>query len=132
MRIEGWYDLYVDFYNFKVCGEPYPADWGRDSSLYQKPLWHIQLTDSLEVLARWEKIGNSFNRTVKESEADYDRWFLYAKDPNEERYLLLAVFGPNAHKHPELRNYLSTLKTDVVEKWLEGRQYFEPPEDYEP
>lgn len=46
MELPTWYELFVDFYNFKVCGE-HPAYWGRDATLYQEPLGKVQLSDSL-------------------------------------------------------------------------------------
>ncbi|WP_061291521.1 hypothetical protein [Azotobacter vinelandii] len=132
MQLPNWHDLYVDFYNFKVCGD-HPEYWGRDAPLWQKPLGHVQLTDSSIVLARWSLISDPFYRTVKESEADHDRWLLYAHDDVENRFLMLSVFGPNAHKHPEFQSYVRTLQKDIVNPWLCGQLHgFEPPEDYEP
>lgn len=132
MTLPTWHDLYIDFYNFKVCGE-HPAYWGRDAALYQKSLGHVQLTDSRSVLARWSGIAEPFYRTIKVAEAAHDRWLLYAYDAVEERYLLIDVFGPNAHQSPRLPAYIRTLLDEIVMPWVEGRiRVFEPPEDYEP
>lgn len=40
MELPTWYELFVDFYNFKVCDD-LPAYWGRDPTLYQKPLGKV-------------------------------------------------------------------------------------------
>lgn len=132
MNLPAWHDLYVDFYNLKVC-DIHPSHWGRDASLWQVPFGHVQLTDSRVVLLRWSKIGDPFKRTVKDSESEHDLWLLYAQDLPENRYLMLSVFGPHAHKDSRFQSYIRTLKVDIVDPWLDGRLYcFEPPEDYEP
>lgn len=132
MTLPDWHDLYVDFYNFKVCGD-HPPHWGRDAALYQKPLGHVQLTDSHSVTARWSKIADPFYRTIKFTEAAHDQWLLYAYDAVDNRYLLLDVFGPDAHNSPSLKPYIRTLLDEVVAPWIAGRlDVFEPPEDYEP
>lgn len=77
VELPSWFDLYIDFYNFKVCGE-HPIYWGRDATLRQRPLGHIQLTNSPLILARWSSISDPFYRTVKATEADYDQWLLPA------------------------------------------------------
>jgi mRNA interferase YafO len=97
------------------------------------PFGHVQLTDSRVVLLRWSKIGDPFKRTVKDSESEHDLWLLYAQDLPENRYLMLSVFGPHAHKDSRFQSYIRTLKVDIVDPWLDGRLHcFEPPEDYEP
>lgn len=132
MRLPTWHDLYIDFYNFKVCGD-HPAYWGRDAILWQKPFAKVQVTDSPLVLARWSAIANPFHRTIKESEAAHDNWLLYAHDDVENRYLLLSLFGPNAHKDSRFAAYVADLRMDTVEPWLCGEiDCFEPPEDYDP
>jgi len=128
MRLPNWHDLYVDFYNFKICEQPYPIVWGRDSSLYQTPLWHIQLTDLQATLDRWAKIEDPFKRTIKESEAAHDSWLIYAKDPHAPRYLLIRIFGPNAHSREDQKRFLTVLKVEVADKWINGTEYYEPPE----
>lgn len=131
-ELPSWFDLFIDFYNFKVCGE-HPIYWGRDANLHQRPLGHIQLTNSPLILARWSSISDPFYRTVKATEADYDQWLLYAYDAVESRYLMLDVFGPKAHAHPAFGAYVRHLQETIVQPWLVGRvEAFEPPEDYEP
>jgi hypothetical protein len=133
MELPTWYELFVDFYNFKVCGD-HPAYWGRDATLYQKPLGKVQLTDSPAVLQRWEKISDPFYRKVKISEGEHDLWLLYAYDAITNCFLMLDVFGPNAHEHPKFQAYVRELQDKIVQPWIKGRYNaaFEPPEDYEP
>ncbi|NBA94885.1 hypothetical protein [Pseudomonas sp. R5(2019)] len=132
MQLPTWHDLYIDFYNFKVCGD-HPVYWGRDATLWQRPFGKVQLTDSPVILARWSEIADPFYRTVKEWEAAHDSWLLYVYDNVENRYLLLSVFGPNAHKHPKFQAYVLDLRVETVDPWLRGEiECFEPPEDYEP
>lgn len=132
MELPNWHDLYVDFYNLKVCRQ-HPKYWGRDSALYQQPFGHVQLTNSHVVIARWSTISEPFRRTVKSSETDHDFWLLYATDDVENRFLLLDVFGPNAHVDPEFQAYIRALDDQIVSPWIVGREhFFEPPEDYEP
>jgi mRNA interferase YafO len=132
-ELPAWYELFVDFYNFKVCGD-HPVYWGRDATLYQKPLGKVQLTDSPSILQRWLGISDPFYRTVKVSEGDHDQWLLYAFDRFTNRYLMLDVFGPNAHEHPQFKAYIRQLQDEIVQPWLVGRydEAFEPPDDYEP
>lgn len=129
MELPDWHDLYVDFYNLKVCCI-HPPEWGRDADLWQRPFGHIQLTNSPLILARWSTISDPFYRKVKQTEADFDFWLLYAADDLNSHYLMLDVFGPNAHRAPEFQSYLRTLDHEIVTPWLAGRSYFEPPEDY--
>lgn len=133
MELPTWYELYVDFYNFKVCGD-HPEYWGRDATIHQKPLAKVQLTDCTLILERWRHISDPFQRTVKATEGDHDQWLLYAHDAVDKRYLMLDVFGPRAHGHPEFAAYVRELQDEIVQPWLVGRytDAFEPPEDYEP
>lgn len=129
--LPNWHDLYVDFYNLKVCDE-HPAEWGRDATLWQKPFGHVQLTNSRIVLARWSTISDPFYRTMKRSEAEHDFWLLYATDDVENRFLLIDLFGPRAHVDPAFQAYIRELDHQIVGPWIAGRDYFEPPEGYEP
>lgn len=132
MSLRNWHDLYVDFYNLKVCGE-HPPYWGRDAAMWQKPFGKVQLTDSHLVEVRWSQISDPFKRTIKETESDHDSWLLYAFDTVDNRYLLLTVFGPNAHVSDEFQAFVRELDAKIVKPWIVGRgEHFEPPEDYEP
>jgi hypothetical protein len=127
--LPNWDDLFVDFFNLKVCGL-HPENWGRDSALYQQPFGHVQLTNSKVVLQRWSSISEPFKRTIKRTETANDFWLLYATDAVENRFLLLDLFGPNAHVDPHFQAYIRALDDQIVSPWLLGRvDFYEPPEN---
>jgi mRNA interferase YafO len=128
--VPDWGVIYTAFYNYKLCGI-LPDNFGRDAYIHPRPLYHLQVTTNPIIIARWSKTDVIFKRTVlKDVEAEHDHWLLYAHDVPGNRYLLLAIFGPNAHQDKDRDNYLRTLKVEVVDPWMTGTlTCYEPPED---
>lgn len=129
--VANWLEVYDAFFNWKLCNI-LPPEFGRDGYIHPLPLHHIQFTTDPSIIGRWSKIPDHFSRTVRTGvEADRDHWLLYAHDEPGNRYLLLAIYGPNAHQEPGRDPFLRNLKTEIVDPWLEGRLECDEPPPYE-
>ena len=128
--VSDWGVIYTAFYNYKLCGI-LPNEFGRDGYIHPLPMHHIQFTVDPTITARWANISDPFYRTVRRGvEADRDHWLVYAFDEPGCRYLLVDIYGPDAHRRPERDPYLRDLKVKIVDPWLKGiLTCYEPPED---
>ncbi|WP_259640749.1 hypothetical protein [Pseudomonas viridiflava] len=92
------------------------------------------LDDSvLDTLENTLRPGSASN-PVREYAVQVRNALLYAYDAITNCFLMLDVFGPNAHEHPKFQAYVRELQDKIVQPWIKGRYNadFEPPEDYEP
>lgn len=128
-NVPNWGIVYNDFYNYILC-KIQPPHFGRPGYIRPRPLFHIQIATTPQTIKRWANIADPHKRVVLRSECANDFWLLYAYDNAEDRFLLLSVFGPNAHNADHRDSYLRTLKTDIVDPWLTGKLHcYEPPDE---
>jgi mRNA interferase YafO len=115
-----WEDFRADFIEYKTNGI-IPDIFGRDETLTIKPLSHIHLASDEATEKKWRKIpiGRQHLRTIIVGSPDY--WLIYAYDDCEDGYLLLAIMGPEAHNGPKWNGFMTSLKTQIVEPWIQGR-----------
>ncbi|MGE4698762.1 type II toxin-antitoxin system YafO family toxin [Yersinia enterocolitica] len=124
-QITDWYDIYCEFYNYKMCGDSTPT-FGRDALLDTPCLSHIHLAQNIDVKALWKKKDQYYKTTLYfQSELDY--WLIYAKDDFTGDYLLLTIIGPDAHDRSKWTPIYNSLFNDIVIPWINGTvKYTEP------
>ena len=112
------------FESYKLNGEQ-PDFYGRDASLSHPHVHHIHLAQTQELANLWAKrhprIDQVYYRTTRMGDPDNDYWLIYAFDDFEEKYLLLTILGPDAHNNAQWRAYLTSLYTQFVEPWINGK-----------
>lgn len=127
-KSKGWYGFFVEFHNYKLCGEQ-PAIFGRDAPLDLQDMHHIHLAGTSAIQALWASRLNPYHRTVPLSEPEHDYWLIYAHDDVRDEYLLLTITGPHAHSRAKWGAYLRTLANEIVEPWISGRVTYSDPDD---
>lgn len=121
-----WYGYYADFYNNKIFGDVIPY-FGRDASLDTPTLFHIHIANNQELIDKWDKIKNVYDRSTETKEPENDFWLIYAYDKNDNQYLILSLVGPNAHNRDKWTPYYNTLYNDIIKPWINGLiTYIEP------
>ncbi|WP_434155714.1 type II toxin-antitoxin system YafO family toxin [Pseudomonas sp. JZ134] len=124
-----WYSIFVDFYNYKLCGD-LPDYFGKDvpEDDFKGTFWHMHLTQDPKRVSEWSKTLDQNSRTNR-LDPPNDFYLLYGKDTFQEEYLLLDIIGPAAHDRNKWRSYIGKLNTTVIEPWLQGkRKYDEEPD----
>lgn len=119
-KVEGWYDFYASFHDYKVFGD-LPDVFGRDERLDLPDIHHIHLATTPKVQAIWARQKDQFYRRTLVGEPENDFWLIYAYNDFNDEYLLLTVVGPNAHNRKEWGSYLRTILVEIVEPWILGR-----------
>ncbi|WP_425929835.1 type II toxin-antitoxin system YafO family toxin [Pseudomonas sp. NyZ201] len=124
----GWYDFFVDFHNYKLCGD-LPDIFGRDEALDLEDIFHIHLAATEAVQARWRAAKIQFRRTTDPDRPDEDFWLVYAYDLLRDEYLLLTIMGPDAHSRQQWGSYLRDIHAKIVDPWIKGRVVYSDPDE---
>lgn len=83
---------------------------------------HIHMAVSQEVLDIWKRKNKKSDQKTLTGRPELDYWFIYAYDNENKDFLILDIFGPNAHNDHNRRNTLfSTLHHDIVTPWINGK-----------
>lgn len=93
----------------------------RDEKLDLASIWHIHLTNTLDIQHLWARQKSQYYRTTRLNDPDNDIWLIYAHDEYRDEYLLLTIVGPDAHNRKEWGSYLRTIHNQIVEPWLVGK-----------
>ena len=125
---QGWYDFYVDFYNYKLCGD-IPDIFGRDEELDLDDMYHIHLAGTRAAQARWRAKPLQFHRTTDAKDPDNDFWLIYAHDPLHDEYLLLTILGPDAHSRQQWGSFLRDIEHNIVDPWVKGKVVYTDPDE---
>lgn len=124
-RLDPKWELHKNtFESYKLNGDQ-PGFYGRDASLSHPHVHHIHLAQTQELANLWAKkhprIDQVYYRTTLMGDAEHDYWLVYAYDDLDEKYLLLMIVGPDAHNNKKWRSFLTSLYTDFVEPWINGK-----------
>lgn len=128
---QGWYSFFVDFHNYKLCGEQ-PELFGRDAPLDLADMHHIHLAATTTIQAIWRRARDPYYRTTPINEPESDFWLIYAHDHLRDEYLLLTIVGPDAHNRKEWGSFLRTIAHDIVAPWIRGTAVYTDPDEDEP
>jgi mRNA interferase YafO len=103
-QLTDWYDIYCEFYNYKMCGDSI-STFGRDAELDTTDLSHIHLAKNIDIQNLWET-KDPYYRTTLYLQPEFDYWLIYAKDDLTGDYLLLTIVGPDAHNRSKWTLYI--------------------------